>query len=340
MSQNQHRTRRWIPVVVTCLLAACGSGGSSASGGDDAGAAETTAATVAGESTTPETTAAETTTPEATTTTAATPATPQTQAIRVTTPLPARMAFGDRVAIGYNSDSGLPVVATTSPTCRVRYPFVEATGVGACVVTLTQPGDGAFRPATAVTVRTTIDAAQPVIRSAAMTATFTGKKPFRHPLTWTSTVGSITYTASGDPACTIEGSELVIDIEFSLPQCRVTGAVVATPNFKAASLGPVSFVLNPQTIVVEISAVTAANAVGGRPAKRFTVVVIGSSGFGIEFDGCGDDSEASDSVTTPRGFQYTVTAVKGAGGSCVVAITAGGSDSTVETVNRSVTVSF
>jgi hypothetical protein len=190
------------------------------------------------------------------TTTSVAPRTPTAQEIVFSGP-PADWQYGKRVTLGLTATSGLALHLTTSGPCTVvneALHVLEATGVGECVLTVTQPGDATYAAATPITSRMPIRrAATEIVNFQNATYEYLGQNTFQ--LGAAATSGAPAQYATHRVGCAISppgSATLQFQGTGILPTtCDVTVTFAATPTFEAASLTR-SITLNPTDMTIDV----------------------------------------------------------------------------------------
>jgi hypothetical protein len=212
-------------------------------------------------------------------------------------PLPTDWRYRERRTISARASSGLRVTITSVGSCApvAGVPgLFEATGVGACRLTASQPGDNAWQAAPAV------DGVAQILRAAASisgfentTYEYLGVRTFQLHATSTSGV-AVRYENLDNDCGVAAGSTLDFQGTSILPKtCQVRATADPTGTYEGATLER-SFTLNPTNMTIGV-------AESGRSSGsvRLTVTFNHPTQFfaGVESGGCGLDADESSSKT-------------------------------------------
>jgi hypothetical protein len=170
---------------------------------------------------------------------------------------PADWRYGQRATIGLTATSGLALRLRTSGPCTVVHEalhVLEATGVGECVLTATQPGDATYAPAAPVTARLTIRRAPTEIGNfqnasyeylGQNTITFSATASSGVPAQYATNRAGCVMSPPGSATLQFQGTDI-------LPiTCDVTVSFGETPTHEAASLTR-SFTLEKTNMTIDV----------------------------------------------------------------------------------------
>ena len=193
-----------------------------------------------------------------------------TQVISVSTPPPS--SFGTTYTLDAVTDSGLPVVysvdpTSTSGTCTLSGATVSFSGVGTCVIDITQPGNTVFTPAPMIQQKIVVGA-----MPASMSFSPTSSARYGQIIRSNATVSLFTGTASGTVQFSLDG----VAVGTSVP---VINGVVSSPLLLGANNAPlkpgrytVSAVFTPSDATKYSSAAATTTLVVVKASTRLSVI--------------------------------------------------------------------
>ena len=225
------------------------------------------------------------------------PASPTTQTISFA-PIAGGWVYGETRTLSARASSGLPVSISASGACQATNAalgLVQATDVGECRVTASQPGGAGVQPATPVTQSAQIGKATPTIQ-------FSGthfehpRHPFSVPLNATATGGAtVSYrVTSTEQLCSVEGSSLNVPDTQGLPQdCVVEAYVAGDARFEAASVAA-TFTIDPT--IIKFTSSTGVTSDGTTASFSVSLNRVWGIDIGV-CDGSYDSKSGSDHYT-------------------------------------------
>ena len=150
--------------------------------------------------------------------------------------LPSKTYGDPAFTVSASASSGLDVSFTASGSCTVSGSTVRLTGAGACTITASQPGDGAYGPATPVARTFSIAKASQAISFAPLAARKVGDPDFT--ITASSSSGlAVAFTASGTCSVTplaVLPSQAIVHV-IGVGSCTITASQSGSGNFNAAT---------------------------------------------------------------------------------------------------------
>jgi Calx-beta domain/Bacterial Ig-like domain (group 2) len=160
--------------------------------------------------------------------------------------LPSKTYGDPAFPVSASASSGLDVSFTASGSCTVSNSTVRLTGAGSCTITASQPGDGAYGPATPVARTFSIAKASQAISFAPLAAKKVGNPDFT--ITASSSSGlPVAFTASGTCSVTqsaVLASQATVHL-MGAGSCTITASQSGSGNFKAATSVARTFAIIP-----------------------------------------------------------------------------------------------
>ena len=149
-------------------------------------------------------------------------------------PLPNKTYGDPAFTVSAGASSGLDVSFAASGACTVSGSTVRLTGAGSCTITASQPGDGAYGPATPVARTFSIAKASQAISFAALTSKRVGDPDFTIDASSSSGL-AVGFSAAG--SCAVAPSGLASQATVHLTgagSCTITASQPGNGNFNAA----------------------------------------------------------------------------------------------------------
>jgi len=159
--------------------------------------------------------------------------------------LPSRTYGDPAFTVSASSSSGLDVSFTASASCTVSGSTVRLTGAGSCTITASQPGDGAYGPATPVARTFSIAKASQAISFAPLAPKKVGDPDFT--ISASSSSG-LPVGFSGVGSCAVAPSVLASHATVHLTgagSCTITASQPGSGNFNAANPVARTFAIIP-----------------------------------------------------------------------------------------------
>jgi hypothetical protein len=152
------------------------------------------------------------------------------------------------ITLTATASSGLPITYIAAGKCTVSGNVLTITGVGNCLVTATQPGNGSYWPALPVIRAFAITKADQVITFANPGAKTYGDAPFN--LGATAPGGPVTYQVTSG-TCTVDAAG-VLTIH-STGDCTVVASQAGNANYNAAPDVSQTFTVGPATPEIDVT---------------------------------------------------------------------------------------
>lgn len=219
---------------------------------------------------------------------------------------------------GSTSGGALTFDATGSTACTVSPAGMLSiiSGTGTCAITATNAGDANYGPVTSAAFTITIGKATQATLSvsASGTATF-GDAPVPLATSGGSGTGSVTFTATGSTACTVNPAGM-LSIISGTGSCAITASKSDDGNYSEATSTAFTITIN--------KASQGSLTVTGPPTATYGIgtIPLGTTG------GLGSGSVSYDASTTPGACLVNATSgaltISSGTGSCVVTATKGG----------------
>jgi hypothetical protein len=172
-------------------------------------------------------------------------------------PLPAPWRYGEGKPLSASATSGLPVSLSASGACRVANAalgLVQATDVGPCRITASQPGGSGWAPAADITQTATISKAVAAIQSFGNQSFEYQQIAFTIPLGASVAGGApVRYVlldaGQPDQLCSLSGSTLAVAQTFnSMPTVCVVQAVVDASRLYEAASAQATITITPTVV--------------------------------------------------------------------------------------------